>query len=116
MNKIRKVFVCTGFGVLAVLTAFSVYLLADSLGSASGVAEPEATTTAVHQEQPGLDAGVAPAGTVDSSVQESEVEEAVPVQAVTGEASGVAAGVLRGRLRLGSVLGRAHRGALRARA
>ena len=93
MNKIRKVFVCTGFGVLAVLTAFSVYLLADSLGSASGVAEPEASGAAVQQEeQPGLDAGVAPAGTVDRSAQQSEVEEVVPVQAVGGEASGVAAG------------------------
>jgi hypothetical protein len=88
------VFVCTAFGVLAVLTAFSVYLMADSLGSASGVAEPEAATAAVERaEQPGLDAGVAPAGTMDRAVQQSEVEDTAAVQAaVAGEASGVVAG------------------------
>jgi hypothetical protein len=90
MKKMRKAFLCAGVGMLAVLTAFSVYLLADSFGLASGVAEQDAAALSVQQErQPGVEAGLAPAGMASNSV---EVEEAVEVHTVGGESSGLATG------------------------
>jgi hypothetical protein len=90
MNKMRKAFLSAGVGMLAVLTAFSVYLLADSFGLASGVAEQDAATLSAQQERkPGLEAGLAPAGMPSNSV---EFEEPVEVQTVGGESSGLATG------------------------
>lgn len=90
MNKRWKITLIL-MGSLAVLATFSAYLVAESGGSAAGVALPD--TEAVQQEaQAGMDAGVAPAGSVTEAVGEEapEIDEVMPAQLPPGEASGVA--------------------------
>jgi len=92
MNKRWKITLFM-IGSLAVLATFSAYLVAESGGSAAGVALPD--REAVQQEeQAGSDAGVAPAGTVTEAVGEEapEVDEMMPAVLPPGEASGVAEG------------------------
>ena len=88
----RWKFISVTFGVLTVLTAFSVYLLADSSGSSSGIAAPGVAE--MQAEQAGADAGVAPAGAgeLSAAVEQPNVEEAASVQLVAGEESGLIQG------------------------
>jgi len=92
MNKRWKIMFFT-VGSLAVLASISAYLVAESAGSTSGVALPAAEAVQ-QQEQPGADAGVAPAGSVTEAVGEEapEVDEMMTAQLPAGSESGVVEG------------------------